>query len=499
MIGRFCSAPAGSFVATSTTRSTDGRRRNFSFFAATSSGVAAIDSANHALRLVLSNSLCSSSTRLQAHRLQMQQIVVVAEVVHADGGDGRHGGRGQEHQPRIGEQRRQPKTQIQRGRQVLLHAVGVGQADHRRQDRGLGQPAEQDPAAGNHSQLRHAGKLGQPGGEEGDGRGQRPGQNARPCQDGRLHQCLAGRNRVGPLLQVAGDVIDAVIDAQAEQDRREGDAENVHVTDGERNVTAGPNHGHHQRRHRQDRVPEAAEGHDHHGQHAQERDERCQRHRALARLHLVILDDRQAGQSDFQGRDILAPTSAISCCRAVDRLVVLGKALPVFFFQSQQDEAHPTVVRDQPRRGRFVGGRDRESHVRPGRLVGIGLGQRGGDSLHDARQLGLQSGQDFLPPRRRSAGHFRAHPAGHPAKVQLRPIALQDGASLVEKTVNLVQLFQLEIVEALAPQLGGVGLVHHRGEQIAAPGQLADERRRGREQSAPGSPPLPPRQRLLCR
>ena len=174
----------GSFVATSTTRSTDGSRRNFSFLPRTSSGVSAIDSANHALRLVWLNSLMLEFDAFQPDRLEVQQIVVVAEVVHADGGDGR---RAPPPPPASAADRRTADAARTAGSAARADSrctpSAIGQPDHRRQDGRFGQPAEQDSAAGDQSQLRHAGKLGQPGREKGDGRGDRPGQDARP------HRC----------------------------------------------------------------------------------------------------------------------------------------------------------------------------------------------------------------------------------------------------------------------------------------------------------------------
>ena len=124
----------------------------------------------------------------------------------------------------------------------------------------------------------------------------------------------------------------------------------------------------------------------------------------------------------------------------VDRFGVLGEALLVFLQQPQEDEAHPAVVRHQPVGGRLGRQRTGERHFGPRRFVLAVLAQRRRQSAGDPRQLGLHGGQDLLALSGvGTAGHGRAHPAGHAAQVQLRPVALQHRARLVQEPVDLPQ------------------------------------------------------------
>ena len=129
----------------------------------------------------------------QPLRLEVQQVVIVAQMAEADRRSGRGHDGCDQRQTGKGEQGPQPKTQIQRGGQIVLDAVGVAEADDRRQHGRFGQPAQQHAPAGEHSQLGHAGKFRQPGREERDRRGHGAGQNARSRARGGGHQGFAGR------------------------------------------------------------------------------------------------------------------------------------------------------------------------------------------------------------------------------------------------------------------------------------------------------------------
>ena len=154
---------------------------------------------------------------------------------------------------------------------------------------------------------------------------------------------LAGRFRVPAQFQIAGDAIDAVVDAQSHEDGAERDAQHVDVPDRDGDESAGPDHGDHQRQHGHRRVPDAAEGHDQDRQHAQKRKDRGQRHRRLARVHLVELDDRQPGQPELRARMPRLDVGG-QLAEGRDRFAVLGEVLLVLFGEFQHNQAQAAVV-----------------------------------------------------------------------------------------------------------------------------------------------------------
>ena len=67
-----------------------------------------------------------------------------------------------------------------------------------------------------------------------------------------------------------------------------------------------------------------------------------------------------------------------------------------------------------------------------------GLPECGLQSLHHPRHFGLHGRQDLAALGFGAAGHGRARPVRHAAEAQGRPVALENGAGLVEKTVDLL-------------------------------------------------------------
>ena len=124
-------------------------------------------------------------------------------------------------------------------------------------------------------------------------------------------------------LQIAGDEINAVVDAQAGQNRAERAAEDVQMADDQRGVAQRANQPDQQRPHRHQRMADAAETGDEHQKHAQEREHGRHADRRLAALHLVVFQDRQAGQADLD-RGILPLNAADDAAQRGDRLRCFG-------------------------------------------------------------------------------------------------------------------------------------------------------------------------------
>ena len=367
--------PCGSFEAISSTRSTDGSRRNASLRDGHFLGRVGERQRKPGAVVGLIEELLLEFDAFQANRFEIQEVVVEAQVVHADGRQrGAHHGE-QQRQPRIGEHRPQPEAQIQRQRQVVAAAVAVRQPDHGRQHGRGGEPAEQNAGPGDDAQLGHAGELGEAGGEKGDGGGQH-GRSRCPAPRWTAVATRASSVDSGltPQMEVSGDKIDAVVDSQADQNRTERDGEYRDVADRDRDAPAGPNHG----------------------QHAAAIAMVAWRNPPKATIITASTpknDNSVANDIDrslecissysMTGSPVEPDTRARMVCLNVgdefaqggDRLFVLGKAVLVFLQEAQQDEAHPAVIGDQAFRGGLARQR-RQQHVGRRRLVWAVLAER---------------------------------------------------------------------------------------------------------------------------
>ena len=100
-------------------------------------------------------------------------------------------------------------------------------------------------------------------------------------------------------LQIARDIVRAVVDSDADERGRERDAQNIQMTDGERGVAKRPSGADQQDDVCQQGVAHAAESGDDDNDDADQRDDAAPGHRRLAGLHFVVFHDRQTGEADF--------------------------------------------------------------------------------------------------------------------------------------------------------------------------------------------------------
>ena len=120
-----------------------------------------------------------------------------------------------------------------------------------------------------------------------------------------------------------------------------------------------------------------------------------------------------------------------------DRFAVLGEVLVVLFGEFQQHQAHAAVVGHRRLAANSASSGLLSEIIGPGRLVRAGLSERRFEPFHHPRQFGLHGRKDLAALRLGAAGHGRAHPVRHAAQAQRRPVALENGAGLVQKTVDL--------------------------------------------------------------
>ena len=99
------------------------------------------------------------------------------------------------------------------------------------------------------------------------------------------------------------DVVDAVVDPQAHQDRAEGDAEDVQIADGFGGVAHGPDRSQDERHRGQQGVAQAAEAGHQHQEYAAQRQKSDDGHGRLAQPHFVVFHHGQAGQADLDARE----------------------------------------------------------------------------------------------------------------------------------------------------------------------------------------------------
>jgi len=200
-------------------------------------------------------------------------------------------------------------------------------------------------AAGDHAEFRHAHEARHRGREEGHRGGDRPGEDSRPHSAARLHERLRAVHALAPLLEVAADVVRAVVDPDADHRDGEGHAQDVEVADARRRPGERPGHADRQHAVGQQGVADAAEPGDDHEHDRRHREAARPDHRGLAGPHLVVLHHRDTGEPDRDAGMPVAdaghdPPQLVGGRRGA------GEA-PLLLGEPQEHEAEPAVLGEQ--------------------------------------------------------------------------------------------------------------------------------------------------------
>ena len=235
---------------------------------------------------------------LESLGLHVEQVVVVVEFMET-GGDG-HGRRHrrQRHEPRMPGHRRQPFVHGNRRGNPVSERATIDDRHDRRQHEQFRRAAEQDAAAGDHAQFRDAHEAREGRAEECHRCRDRAGEDAWADGCAGLEQRLLAGEPAPPHLEIAADVVGAVVDADADHGDGERHAENIQVAHARGGPGEGPGHADDEHAVGHQRVPHAAEAGDDHDDHGHERETAGPDHRLLAGPHLVVFHHRQAGEAD---------------------------------------------------------------------------------------------------------------------------------------------------------------------------------------------------------
>ena len=235
---------------------------------------------------------------LETLGLEVQEVVVVVELVEPAGEGHRARQRRQGHEPRVAHEGPQPGVHRHRLGDAAAEWAAVHERHHGGEHEQLGGAAQEDAAAGDEAELGDAHETRQRRAEEGHRGGDRAGEDARADRAARLQEGgLAGAAGAAQL-QVAADVVGAVVDADADHGDREGHAEDVEVADARRRPAERPRHADHEHAVGHQGVADAAEAGDDHDHDRGQRQAAGPEHRLLARPHLVVFHHRQPGEAD---------------------------------------------------------------------------------------------------------------------------------------------------------------------------------------------------------
>ena len=328
---------------------------------------------------------------LQPLGLHVEQVVVVAELVETAGHRQCDGHAAEDHDPRMPEDRGEPGMHRHRLGDRAAKEAAVDDREHGRQHEQFRGTAQHDAAARDHPELCHAHEARHRRREEGDGRRDRAGENPRPHAAARLEQGVFAVHALAPLLQVAADVVRAVVDAHTDHRHRERDAEDVEVANARRRPRECPGHADRQHRIGHQGMPHAAKAGDDHEDHRGHRQATRPDHRGLAGPHLVVLHDRDAGETDRNARVALGDAGD-DPPQFVRRSTGAGKAA-LFLGESEQHEAQAAILGEKVLAGKIAERGERLGHPRPRRDI-IGRSQIAGDGRlepgHQALNVPLQ-------------------------------------------------------------------------------------------------------------
>ena len=394
--------------------------------------------------------------------------MVVAEIVEPGGHGHRAGHRGERHEPRIPEDGGEPGVHRHRHGNPAAEGAAVDERHDGGQHEQFRQAAEEDAAAGDQAELRHAHKARECGGEEGHGRRDRAGEDAGPDRRARLEERRLAVDAAAPRLEIAADVVGAVVDAHADHRHGEGDAEDIEVADARRRPGEGPCHADHEHTVGHQRVAHPTESGDDHERHGCEREPTRPHHRLLAGPHLVVFHHRQAREPD---RDVGMPIAhgldhAAQFIGGGRRAGESARRLR----QPKEHEPEPPILGKQVFAREVAQCGERVGHAGPRRhiLARLPRPRHRLEAGDEALRVALEGGRGILaillPARRRSGHHLAGEPSHHRRDPELRPTAVEDRLAALDEAVDLGEIGRREVVQPLGPDLREVDLVEHRAK-----------------------------------
>ena len=410
--------------------------------------------------------------------LHVEEVVVVVEVVHPRGDRHRRRQRRQRHESRMPHQRREPGMHRHRLRQPAAKGSAVDDRHHGRQHEQFRGAAEQDSAAGNQSQLGHAHEAREGGAEEGHGGRDRAGENAWADRGARLEERRLAVETAAPHLEVAADVVGAIVDPDADHGDGERHAQDIQMAHARRRPAKGPGHADDEHAVGHERVPDTAEAGDDHHDHRRERQAAGPHHRLGARPHLVVFHDGQAREADRhvgmpRRRQFHQPPQFVRRGRGTGETLLRLR-------QPQEHEPEFAVLGEQVLARQVAERGERLRHSRPGGDVFTGPGIPGLrpriEPRHEALAVAFQCGRGRLVVRlrrRRRAGHHLAgKPTHHRGHLQLGPAAVENRLRALDEAVDFGEVGGRQVMQALRANLGEIDLVEHGAEERAIAGHL---------------------------
>ena len=404
--------------------------------------------------------------------------MVVFEIVQAGDDSQCAGQRGQGDKPRAAHQRLKPGVHRHRHGDACPEAAPIDDRDHRREHQQFGGRAEHDAAAGNHAQFRHAHEAGHSSREEGHGRGDGAGENARAHRPTGIKEGIFTGESAAAHLEITADVIGAIVDADADHRDGECHAENVEMAHAGGGPGEGPGHADGEHAIGHERMTHTAKPSDDHHDHRRHREAAGPHHRLGAGPHLVIFHDRQAGQADGHRR-MAGRHQRDQAAEFVGGGGGPGKTL-LRFGQPQEHESQLPLLGQQVFAGQIAERRKRFGHSRPGRheIGRPGIGTPAGrlQPRHEALAIAFQGRGRRLIGGQCARGIAEHHLAGqaahHRADLQLRPAAIEDRLGAGDEALDIGEIGCGKVVQSLRADLGEIDLMEHRTEQRPIAGHL---------------------------
>ena len=210
------------------------------------------------------------------------------------------------------------------------------------------EPGENDRGPGDEAELPDAGEVRQHEHIERARRRERAAQHSGSrAHRGRLER-LPRRAAEATLLVVAEEQVDAVVGAEADDDRDEHDREDREMADHERHDAERPADAHGERGEHEDRHAEPSKGDGQHAERQREGERRCALAVAEGSFHLVVAEHRSAGQPSLHVGE-LRPDARHRRAEGCDRVPIVREARLLTRRLDQQEEEALVVGEEEAR------------------------------------------------------------------------------------------------------------------------------------------------------
>ncbi len=367
-------------------------------------------------------------------------------------------------------QRHVDRLQRDGARHAAARAVGVAsvhQHECGREDRHHHEPGEQDGRARDEAQLLHPAEVGEAQHVEGGRRRDCAEQHPGPGTSGRDLERLPEVAAEEQLLLVAEEEVDAVVDADTDDDRDEHHREQRQVADDQRGHADRPAQAQREDRQHDERLAHPQEGDEQQSQREAEGQVGAPLAVVEGRGHLVIGQGRLAGDADVDVGE-LALEAGHRGAHALDRPPVAGEAAGLAL-RLGQDEQQPLVVGEEVAGARAVAA-DREQRP-PRRLIGRRPVEAGGDLgdqvPHEAQieralaLLGQAEVEEAAQERVRDLGRHAVDElvGGRPRRERLHELLVVEDA-----LADLGEALERQVEQRPPLELLGIDPVRHAGQ-----------------------------------